>query len=50
MPADGLTKVLPRQKFKEFVKQLDLVDITSRLRNIKITHINNIGVIFPNSS
>ncbi|KAI2076945.1 hypothetical protein LOZ36_006901, partial [Ophidiomyces ophidiicola] len=27
MPADGLTKILPRQKFEKFVKQLRLMDI-----------------------
>ena len=29
MAADGLTKVLPRQKHEEFIRQLRLVDITS---------------------
>ena len=28
MPADGLTKALPRQKHEAFVQQLGLVDIT----------------------
>ena len=27
MAADGLTKALPTQKHKEFIKQLNLVDI-----------------------
>jgi hypothetical protein len=31
MPADGLTKALPRQRFDIFVKQLGLVDISTRL-------------------
>jgi hypothetical protein len=31
MPADGLTKALPRQRFDIFVKQLGLVDISHRL-------------------
>ena len=31
MPADGLTKHLPRQKHEAFLKQLNLVDITDRL-------------------
>jgi hypothetical protein len=31
--ADGLTKVLPPQRHQEFVKLLNLQDITSRLRN-----------------
>jgi len=28
MPADGLTKALPRQKHEAFVSQLNIVDIT----------------------
>jgi hypothetical protein len=28
MPADGLTKLLPRQKHENFVKQLGLVDLS----------------------
>jgi len=31
MPADGLTKILPRQKHKSFVQQLGLSDISSAL-------------------
>jgi hypothetical protein len=31
MPADGLTKQLPRQKHEEFVRQLNLVDISEQL-------------------
>jgi hypothetical protein len=27
MPADGFTKLLPRQKHKEFLRQLQLADI-----------------------
>jgi hypothetical protein len=33
MPADGLTKILPRQRQTEFIRQLGLVDVTKRLRN-----------------
>jgi hypothetical protein len=33
MPADGLTKALPLQKYKTFVSQLNLVDIKTLLRN-----------------
>jgi len=33
MPADGLTKTLPRQKHENFVRQLGLVDIRSRLED-----------------
>lgn len=32
MPADGLTKVLPKQKHEKFLKQLNLVDISDRLK------------------
>ncbi|RYP12445.1 hypothetical protein DL765_007344 [Monosporascus sp. GIB2] len=28
MPADGFTKILPKQKFHQFVKQLGMVDIS----------------------
>jgi len=31
MPADGLTKILPRPKHESFVKQLGLEDIRSRV-------------------
>jgi hypothetical protein len=35
MPADGLTKILPKQKFTEFIRQLGLVDITERLKSLR---------------
>jgi hypothetical protein len=35
MPADGLTKILPKQKFTEFIRQLGLVDITKRLKGLQ---------------
>ena len=31
MPADGLTKALPRQRHERFVRQLGLVDIGDRV-------------------
>jgi hypothetical protein len=34
MPAGGLTKVLLKQKFAEFIHQLDLTDITERLKGL----------------
>jgi hypothetical protein len=34
MPADGLTKALPRQKHENFVRQLGLVDIRERLQKL----------------
>ena len=33
MPADGFTKVLPRQKHDDFIKQLHLTDISVILAN-----------------
>ena len=33
MAADGLTKVLPKAKHQEFVRQLHLVDIAQRLQS-----------------
>jgi hypothetical protein len=35
MPADGLTKILLKQKFTEFICQLGLVDITERLKGLR---------------
>lgn len=35
MPADGLTKILPKQKFTEFIRQLNLVDIAERLKGLR---------------
>ena len=32
MPADGLTKALPRQKHEEFVRQLGLTNIQARIQ------------------
>ena len=32
MPADGLTKALPRQKHEAFIRQLNMVDIGSLIR------------------
>ncbi|KAI1681242.1 Pol protein [Pyrenophora tritici-repentis] len=40
MPADGLTKVLPRQKHAQFIKQLGLEDVSDRLITT-IKDINN---------
>jgi len=34
MVADGFTKLLPPQKHAEFVKQLNLIDISSRIQAI----------------
>lgn len=33
--ADGLTKILPKQKFAEFVRHLGLIDITERLNGLR---------------
>jgi hypothetical protein len=38
MPADGLKKILPRQKHTEFLRQLGLSDVTSRLKHDTTDH------------
>jgi hypothetical protein len=38
MPADGLTKPLPRQKHTQFVKMLGLTDIESRIHTPEDSH------------
>ena len=48
MPADGLTKILPTQKFKEFQRQCGLVDISTRLKGLKNAEIKDVTVQFPN--
>jgi hypothetical protein len=50
MLADGLTKILPRQKFKEFIRLLGLVDISHRLHNMQTTAIPDVNAIYPNRS
>jgi hypothetical protein len=35
MPADGMTKILPRQKHIEFIQQLRLIDIRSKVQEIE---------------
>jgi hypothetical protein len=50
MPADGLMKILPKQKYPEFVRQLGLVDIANRLRGMKDVCINDVNVLYPNRS
>jgi hypothetical protein len=49
MPADGLTKVLPKQKFAVFIKQLGLVDISARIQGLPDIHIEDPKVFFPAS-
>jgi hypothetical protein len=46
MPADGLTKVLPKQKFIEFIRQLGLVDITERLKGLRQIAKNDLNAIY----
>lgn len=50
MPADGLTKILPKQKFSAFVKQLGLVDISARLLNEKSLKYTDMNILYPNRS
>jgi hypothetical protein len=42
MPADGMTKILGRQKHAEFLRQLRLVDISLRLE--RISGVQNTGL------
>ena len=49
MPADGLTKALPKQKFASFVHQLGLVNISNLLKNLKYDLGKDMNVFFPNS-
>jgi hypothetical protein len=46
MPADGLTKILPKQKFTEFIRQLGLVDITERLKGLRQVAGNDLDAIY----
>jgi hypothetical protein len=48
--ADGLTKTLPRQKFKEFIYLLGLMDISHRLCTMWTTAIHDLNIIYPNHS
>ena len=45
MPADGLTKILPKQKFAEFIRQIGLVDITKRLKDINQTRMDDFDTL-----
>jgi hypothetical protein len=46
MPADGLTKVLPKQKFTEFIRQLGLVDIAERLKGLRQANGDDLNGIY----
>jgi hypothetical protein len=46
MPADGLTRILPKQKFTEFIRQLGLVDITERLKGLRQVAGNDLDAIY----
>jgi hypothetical protein len=46
MPADGLTKILPKQKFREFIRQLGLVDVTERLKDLQQIAGNDVDAIY----
>ena len=45
MPADGLTKILPRHEFVEFVRQLNLADITERLKGLYQVNMDNLDSV-----
>jgi hypothetical protein len=46
MPVDGLTKILPRQKFREFVRQLGFVEITERLKGLHQADRDDLDAIY----
>lgn len=46
MLADGLTKVLLRQKFREFIRQLGLIDITKRLKDLRQTDGDDLDALY----
>ena len=50
MPADGLTKTLPRQKFEQFVRQCGLVDVKQQINALKQKTVDtkDPNVLFPN--
>lgn len=48
MPADGLTKILPRQKFTEFVRQLGFVNIATRIQRSETASTSDVNIIFLN--
>ena len=50
MLADRLTKILPRQKFQEFVRLLELTDVSSCLRTMQATAIHDVNILYPNCS
>ena len=46
MPADGLTKILPKQKFTAFVRQLGLIDITERLKGLHQADRDDFDILY----
>jgi hypothetical protein len=46
MPADRLTKILLKQKFIEFIRQLSLVDITKRLKGLQQAGGDDLDAIY----
>jgi hypothetical protein len=46
MPADGLTKVLPRQKFAEFVYLFSLIGITKRLKGLRQADRDDLNALY----
>jgi hypothetical protein len=46
MPADGLTKVLPKQKFTVFIRQLGLVDIIECLKDLRQTNGDDLDNVY----
>jgi hypothetical protein len=46
MPANRLTKILLKQTFTEFVRQLSLVDITKRLTGLHRANRDDLNAIY----
>jgi hypothetical protein len=46
MPANGLTKILPKQKFTGFTRQLGLMEITKRLQDLHQADGDNLNAIY----
>jgi hypothetical protein len=46
MLADELTKILPKQKFPDFIRHLGLVDITERLKGLRQADRNDLDAIY----
>jgi hypothetical protein len=46
MLADGLTKILLKQKFRDFIRHLGLVDITERLKGLRQADGDDLDAVY----